>query len=146
MVLEGEALVEFGERNRDADLGHVERVLVLQDEGAPSVLNAGKNGRADTFLLKHDISLDGRRRLILAGLDDPVLGGGARAQHLEDDDRIVNDRGGPIKGRANDHPVGITNVIVRDLDLEIAAENWQGLPLRRSDERDARFRLDARVT
>src|ERR1700677_4699263 len=80
MVLEGQAFVEFGERNREADLRHLEGVVILEDKGAPSVLGADEDGRAYTLLLEHHVSLDGRRLLVLAGLDDAVPGGGARAQ------------------------------------------------------------------
>ena len=94
MVLEGEAFVEFGERDREADFRHVERVVVLQDEDAPTVLGPDVNGRADPGLLEHDVTLDRWRRLVLAGLDDAVLRGGAGAQNLEDDDGVADDLGG----------------------------------------------------
>ena len=74
MVLEGQAFVEFGERNREADLRHREGVVVLQDEDAPSVLGADMDGCADPVLLEHDIALDRGRRLIFARLDDAVGG------------------------------------------------------------------------
>ena len=113
MVLEGQAFVEFGERNREANLRHLEGVVILEDKGAPSVLGADEDGRADTLLLEHDVSLDGGRRLVLAGLDDAVLGGGARAQHLEDHHGVSNGGGGWGNGRTNDHPVGIAAAIYR---------------------------------
>src|SRR5208282_1485818 len=64
--LEGKAFVEFGERDREADFRHVERVVVLQDKDAPSILRADVDGCADAVLLEHDVSLDGGRRLILS--------------------------------------------------------------------------------
>ena len=42
MVLEGQAFVEFGERNREANLRHLEGVVILEDKGAPSVLGADR--------------------------------------------------------------------------------------------------------
>src|SRR5271168_4867240 len=80
MVFEGQAFVEFGERNREADLRHLEAVVVLEDNGSPSVLDAEEDSRAYSLLLEHDVSVDGGRRLILASLDDAVLGGGSRTQ------------------------------------------------------------------
>ena len=47
MVLEGQAFVEFGERNREADFGEGEGVVVLQDEDVPSVLGADMDGSAN---------------------------------------------------------------------------------------------------
>src|SRR5271168_5050810 len=76
--LEGKAFVEFGERDREADFRHVERVVVLQDKDAPTILRADVDGCADAVLLEHHVPLDGGRRLVFAGLDDPVLGGRAR--------------------------------------------------------------------
>src|SRR5271166_1524045 len=127
MVLEGEAFVEFGERDREADFRHGEDVVVFQDEDAPTVLGPDVNGRADPSLLEHDVTLDRGRRLVLAGLDDAVFGGGAGAQHLEEDHGIMNDLGGWIDGRAHDHSVRVTNVIVSDADLEIASVKAAGL-------------------
>ena len=46
MVLEGQAFVEFGERNREADFGEGEGVAVLQDEDGPSVRGANVDGSA----------------------------------------------------------------------------------------------------
>ena len=89
MVVEGESLVEFGERNREADFGEGERIVVLEHEDVPSVLGADMDGGADPGLLEHDIALDRGRRLILARLDDSVRGGGARAQHLKDHNGVI---------------------------------------------------------
>ena len=89
-------------------------------------LGAGMDSRADGILLEHNVTLDGGRRLVLAGLYDAVVGGGAGAQHLEDDHGIIGDLGGWIDWRANDHSVGVTNVIVGDADLEIASVKAAG--------------------
>src|SRR5208283_4137171 len=59
MVLEGEAFVEFGERDLEADFRHGEDVVVFQDKGAPPVLGADENGRSDTLLFEHDVTFDG---------------------------------------------------------------------------------------
>ena len=111
-------------------------VVVLQDEDAPPVLGADMDGRADTLLLEHDVTLDGRRRLVLAGLDDAVLGGGAGAQHLKDDHGIMNDLGGWIDARAHDHAVRVTNVVVSDADLEVASVKVAGLAPEPSSDSD----------
>ena len=94
------------------------------------------DGRADTILLEHDVKLDGRRRLILAGLDDAVHVAGAGAQHLEDDHGIMYDLGGSIDARAHDQAVRVTNVVVSDADLEIASVKSAGLALEPSPNSD----------
>ena len=47
MVLEGQAFVEFDERNRKIKFGEGEGVAVLQDEDVPSVRGADMNGSAN---------------------------------------------------------------------------------------------------
>ena len=106
MVVEGEAFVEFGERNREADFGEVERVVVLEHEDVPSVYGADMHGGADPGLLEHDIALDRGRRLVLARLDDSIGGGGAWAQHLKDDNGIADDLEGRIESEQITIPSG----------------------------------------
>ena len=56
IVLEGQALVELGERDRKADLGKGERIVLLQDDDAPSVGGPAMDGGADPVLLEHDVA------------------------------------------------------------------------------------------
>src|SRR3984957_16397776 len=142
MVLEGEAFVEFDERNREVDFGEGEGVAVLQDEDVPSVRGADMNGSANPGLLEHHITLDRRRRLIFARLDDAVGGGGARAQHLEDHDGIADDLEGRIKTGANHHSVRVATAVFRRLDLEVAAEELAWLSAQPGSERHRKIALD----
>src|ERR1700750_2437880 len=107
MVVEGESLVEFAERNREADFGEGKRIVVLEHEDLPSVFGADMDGGANPGLLEHDIALDRGCRLILARLDDSVGGGGARVQHLEDHDGVADDLEGRIKSGTNHHSVRV---------------------------------------
>ena len=70
---EDDALVELGERQRDSDLRQGENGVGDQDFVRPGIAGAGVDGGADAVLFEHDVTLDGRRRLILAGFDDPVV-------------------------------------------------------------------------
>src|ERR1700677_970207 len=145
MVFEGRAFVEFGERNREADLRHLEAVVILEDKGTPSVLDADEDGRAYALLLEHDVSLDGGRRLVLAGLDDAVLGGGARTQHLKDDNGVIDHFGGSIDGGAHHHSVWIADMVVGDLDLEIAPIKLTGLTSQPAAKSYGEIPLDYRM-
>src|SRR5580704_3788818 len=146
MVLERQAFVEFGERNREANLRHLEGVVILEDKGAPSVLGADEDGRAYTLLLEHDVSLDGGRRLVLAGLDDAVLGGGAGTQHLEDHHGVSNGGGGWGNGRTNDHPVGIAAATTTDQNLKVAPVKLARFPAQAASKRGGNVGLNIGVS
>jgi hypothetical protein len=105
---EDEPFVEFGKRNREAEFGHGEHVVVPEHKNAPTVLSPDMDCRAAAILFEHDIAPDRRCPLIFTRLHNPVLGGSARAQNLEDDDRIAHDLCGLLHRRAHDHAIRIT--------------------------------------
>src|ERR1700733_14629578 len=142
MVVEGESLVEFGERDREADFGEVERVVVLEHEDLPSVFGADMHGGANPRLLEHDIALDRGRRLVLARLDDSICGGSAWAQHLKDDNGIADDLEGRIKSGTNHHSVWVAAAGFRRLELEVATEKLGGLSAQPASERQRKIALD----
>ena len=71
--------------------------------------------------------LDRGRRLIFTRLDDAVGGGGARAQHLKDDNGVMDHLRRSVDVGTHDHPVWIADMILGDLDLEIAPIKLAGL-------------------
>jgi hypothetical protein len=107
---------------------------------------AGVDGRADAVLFEHDIALNGRGGLILAGLDDPVVAGGARTEDFEDDDRVINDSRVSVDGGAHDHSVGIADVAFRDLKFEIASVELARLSAEAACQGKSQISLDGRVT
>jgi len=113
--------VEFGEGEFDPNLRNGENGIGDKDFVCPHVAAAGVDDGVDAILLEHDVALDGRRRLIFAGLDDRVIARGARTEDFEDDDGVINDSGGSVDRGAHDHAVGIADVAFRDLEFEIAA-------------------------
>ena len=96
-------------------------------------------------LLEHDVTLDGRRRLVLAGLDDAVLGGGAGAQHLEDDHGVRNRGGVRRDGGTNDHSVRIAGAILSDQNFEVASMKFARLAAQAASDRDREVALDIGV-
>ena len=67
-------------------------------------------------------------------------------QHLEDDHRVAHDLGVPRDRRTDDHAVRITDVISRDLNLEIATVEFAGFATQSANERDGEIGLKGRVT
>src|SRR5271166_1120893 len=146
LSFEDDALVELGERQRHSDLRQGENGVGDQDFVRPGIAGAGVDGGADGVLFEHDVALDGRSGLILAGLDDPVVARGAWAEHFEDDDGIVNDGGGSVDRGADDHAVGIADVALRDLKFEVAAVEAARLAAKSSTHGDREVSLDVCVT
>ena len=67
-------------------------------------------------------------------------------QHLEDDHRVAYDLGVPRDRGTDDHAVRITDVIARDLNLEIATVEFAGFATQSANERDGEIGLKGRVT
>ena len=85
-------------------------------------------------------------RLILASFDDPVVARCAWAQHFEDDDGAVNDARGSIDGGTHDHAVGVADLTVRNLKLEVASIEATRLASEARAERRGEVGLDVCVT
>ena len=71
--VEVDALVEFGQRELDADLGQGEKGAGDQDFVGPGLARPSVHGGADAVLLDHDVMLDGGGGLVFRGFDDPVV-------------------------------------------------------------------------
>ena len=93
-------------------------------------------------LFEHDVALDGRSGLILAGFYDPVIARSAWTEHFDDDDGVLNDSGGSVDRGADDHAVGITDVAIRDLKFEVAAEELAGRAKEAARQGEGEISLD----
>jgi hypothetical protein len=87
------------------------------------------------------MALDGRSRLVFPHPDEANDPRGARTDDFKDDDRLVDDRCGAVKGGTKDHAVGIAAMARGDPKLEVTAEEPARLAAeRRPVKAKARFR------
>jgi hypothetical protein len=106
----------------------------------PYGAGTGADGSADAILLEHDMALDGRSRLVFPHPDEANDPRGARTDDFKDDDRLVDDRCGAVKGGTKDHAVGIAAMARGDPKLEVTAEEPARLAAeRRPVKAKARF-------
>ena len=93
-----DAGVEFGHRHLDVDFRHAQDVVRRKRLRHEVAALADENHRGDCVLFKDDVALDRGGSAVFAQFLDAVGTGGAFAEDLEHDDRVV-DYGGPRRDR-----------------------------------------------
>jgi hypothetical protein len=114
--------IDFPQRDLDADDRQAQNLVILDGLGDPVRAAAAEDLRAGMGLLQDDVMPDRGCRQLFGVLEDEIVMGCARAEDLEDHNRIAHNMDAARLCCADDEGIRISDP-PSDLDLEFATNH-----------------------